>query len=228
MSSNEWDRVVEDLNDVDDVEKMVRAVERLEELSTRAHLPALNLLMDHDSFFVREAAAVPIARLEGLEALPRLLRARWRGEREGHDNDNLVHVITCLVEDEGDRVGPVLLRMFASSSEADRADAAWLAGFAYPHVPLDAMLDLLNDKSSRVRGGAVGSIATYKGDDRAYHAMLQCLADPDEQVRVDAASSLGYYGNPAAIASLEAALADPSPRVRDFARWAIDKLRAPK
>jgi HEAT repeat protein len=56
--------------------------------------------------------------------------------------------------------------------------------------------------------------------------MLPLLKDSDEQVRVDAASALGYFGDRRAEPELREALKDSSERVRHFAEYALKQLRA--
>ena len=55
--------------------------------STEEDVPQLVALLEDDSFYVREAAAWPLAELGRTEVLPQLLRAYQRGLDEGDDND---------------------------------------------------------------------------------------------------------------------------------------------
>jgi HEAT repeat protein len=83
MSMSEWDRIIADLHDVEeDTDRAVATFEALDKAADESWLPRLHqLLAKGRDFFVREAAAVPIARLEGLRALPQLLYALqlWSG-----------------------------------------------------------------------------------------------------------------------------------------------------
>ena len=54
--------------------------------------------------------------------------------------------------------------------------------------------------------------------------LIGALKDADEQVRVSAASSLGYLGNVKARLALRAASRDPSARVRRFAKESLKRL----
>jgi len=115
---SEWDRIVADLHNFLDADRAVKACETLNKAADESWLPRLHRLMAKDkSFFVREAAAFPIARLEGLRALPKLLHALKLGENDGHDNDGLVALISDLVSAHPEEAAPILLQMVRSRSE---------------------------------------------------------------------------------------------------------------
>src|SRR5688500_6164508 len=127
---SQWDCIIADLHDVENVDRAVAACEALDKAADESWLPRLHrLLALGRDFFVREAAAVPIARLQGLRALPRLLHALQRGEDEGHDNDGLTAVISDLVWANPEEAAPMLRRMIRGPGERQRSDAAWLWGF---------------------------------------------------------------------------------------------------
>src|SRR5262245_30959652 len=114
---SDWDRIIADLHDVEDVDRAVAACEALDKAADESWLPRLHrLLAEGRDFFVREAAAAPIARLEGLRALPQLLHALHLGEQEGHDNDGLVCLITGLVSDNPEEAAPALRQMIRDPS----------------------------------------------------------------------------------------------------------------
>src|SRR3954447_15724592 len=103
-----WDRSVADLHAAGGVDRAVAACDALDRAADESWLPRLHqLLAGGRDFFVREAAAAPIARMEGLRALPQLLAAMERGEEEGHDNDGLCALIADLVAAEPNRSAPV-------------------------------------------------------------------------------------------------------------------------
>jgi hypothetical protein len=94
-----WEQAIVELES-DDPDRYAEACERLDKLATADHLPQLlDLLANGRDFTIREAAAVPVARLQGVAALPHLLAAMQRGTEEGHDNDLLASVITDVVSE---------------------------------------------------------------------------------------------------------------------------------
>jgi HEAT repeat protein len=227
--TSDWARIVAAIKNVeDDVDGAVAATFELDKAATRAWLPRLHRLLARGrDFFIREAAAVPIARLQGLRALSQLLHALHLGSKEGHDNDGLGSIVAGLVSTDPARAAPILRRMIHARSERDRRDAAWLWGTAAPAVPLEPLLDCVNDRSAAVRSAAVGSLSSFAGGPGVFDALVRALSDPDEQTGVNAAAGLGYLGDARAIPKLRKALRDPKKRVREFARYALERLEKP-
>jgi HEAT repeat protein len=222
---SEWDRIVADLHNVFDVDRAVKAGEALDKAADESWLPRLHRLLAKDkSFFVREAAAFPIARLEGLRALPKLLHALKLGEDDGHDNDGLAAVVSDLVSAHPEEAAPILLQMVRSRSERKRSDAAWLWGFAAEALTAEPLLKLLNDSSHRVRSSAIGSLPSFKGREDVFAGLVSALEDPDEEVRCSAASSLGYYGDKRALSPLRRLYYDSPESVRRIVEYAIEQL----
>jgi HEAT repeat protein len=221
----EWDRIIADLHDVTDIDRAVGACEALNKEADESWLPRLHqLLANGRDFFVREAAAVPIARLEGLRALPQLLHALEIGEEEGHDNDGLSAVVTDLVWANPEEAALTLLRMICGPSERQRSDAAWLWGFAAKALTPEPLLALLSDPSPRVRSAAVGSLSSYTGQEDVFASLVQALEDSDERVRCSAASALGFYGDRRAMLPLRRLLADSPESVRRIVEYALQQL----
>src|SRR5262249_20155973 len=157
-------RIIADLHDIEDIDRAVAACEALDKAANESWLPRLHGLLENArDFFIREAAAFPIARLEGLRALPLLLHAMQLGEEEGHDNDGLSLAVTDVAPPSPAEAAPVLQRMIRSRSERTRADGAWLWGFAAEALTPEPLQALLSDPSSRVRSAAVGSLGSFKG-----------------------------------------------------------------
>jgi bilin biosynthesis protein len=222
---SEWDRIIAELHDVEDIRRAVGAYERLSKAADESWLPRLHqLLATGRDFFVREAAAYPIARLEGLRALPQLLHALKRGEDEGHDNDGLAALVSDLVWANPDQAAPLLIQMIGSSSERQRSDAAWLWGFAATALPPEPLLRLSKDPSPPVRSAAIGSLGTYKGRDDVFATLTQALHDSDESVRCSAASALGFYEDQRALPLLRELLPSASERVRPIIKYALQQL----
>jgi len=228
MPKRNWDAIVNDLHDVEDLDLAVSASAELDRAATASRLPQLYELLRDKDFFVREAAAVPISRLDGLKSLPDLLQAYERGGKEGHDNDGLTTTIISVVEENPRASARLLVRMLDESSTRRKADAAWLMGFVSDELSPEPLLRLLKSRSPAVRSCAAGSLSSFKGDnDRTavLEGLITAAADENEQVRVSAVSSLGYLGDSRAMPALNQARRDRSQRVRDFARSAIEQLK---
>jgi bilin biosynthesis protein len=222
---SDWERIIADLLDVEDVDRAVAACEALDRAADESWLPRLHgLLANGADFFVREAAAAPIARLEGLRALPQLLHALHLGEDEGHDNDGLSSIVTDLVWANPEEAAPTLLEMICGSLERQREDAAWLWGFAAKSLTPEPLLALLRDPSPRVRSAAVGSLGSFKGREDVFTSLVQALEDPNEGVRCSAASALGFYGDRRGVPPLRELLSDSSESVRHVVEYALQQL----
>lgn len=129
---SEWDRLIADLEATgEDTDRAVAACEALDKAADTSWLPRLyELLATGRDFFAREAAAGPIARLEGSRALPQLLHALELGKAEGHDNDGLNSVIVTLIEADPEQATIALRQLLQVPSEYQRAAAADLLGLA--------------------------------------------------------------------------------------------------
>jgi HEAT repeat protein len=228
MTDAQWNELLGDLHAIqthDDVDRAVSAATRLAELDDPSRLPDLKALVESAEISILEAIGQPIANLEGLKALPILLRALDRGHEQGHDCDTLAFVIVDLVVSHFQDAAPVLLEMLRSQDDRTRANAAWLMGFAASGVADPRpLLQALEDPNPDVRGAAVGSLASFHSKLDVFDALARMLHDPDDSVRVDAASSLGYLGDRRAIPLLEDARNDPEQRVRDFANHSLEQL----
>jgi HEAT repeat protein len=228
-SMTEWDVIMTELHQFDDVDVAVAAVFKLDEAADESWLPRLHHLLAHgENFFVREAAAEPIARLEGIRALPQLLHALELGSKEGHDNDGLGSIVTNLVYSHPQETAAQLLEMIGDPADRRRSQAAWLWGYVHEYVSLEPLLELARDPNARVRSAAVGSLSSFNERADVVPALLKALTDDDEQVRVKAASGLGYLGDQRAVPELHRALHDPAERVRLFAGIGLEKLSNPK
>jgi HEAT repeat protein len=211
MTDADWERLLADLCSPDvEVNQAVAAVEQLDRLAEPSDVPRLReLLRQGKNFFVREAAATPLARLEGARALPWLFEAKGAGEREGHDNDGLCFTIMELLQGHPEEVSPLLLEMLGGQKPQDRRNAAWASGFLPAAIAAEPLLAAVRDSSPGVRSAAVGSLASIKRDERVLRVLLGALQDPDEGVRISSAASLGYFGDQRAVPALRDALRDP-------------------
>ena len=222
----EWDRLVADLHG-EDVDRACAAAEALDRAADESWLPRLHeLLLGGADFFIREAAAAPVARLQGLRAVDALLRALWLGEDEGHDNDGLQALISDVVLADPAEAAPVLLGMLQDAFERRRASAAWLLGYASEAITPEPLLATLRDPSPDVRSAAAGSLGEFQGREDVFIALCQALGDDDAQVRRSAAAALGDLGDRRAEPLLEKLLTtDPSEWTRSIAANAQRRLQ---
>jgi HEAT repeat protein len=227
MTMTEWERLLADLRSDDEVDQIVQAAEQLDAVANQSHIPDLYRLIQNDDWFIREAVAVPLARLEGARALLFLFHALTRGQQQGQDNDGLSATIVGVLEEHREACAWLLLSMLTDPDSTRRAQAAWALGWQPPEVGYGPLLTALRDCDPKVRGAAAGSLGGYEVEG-IVDALLPLLQDVDEQVRVDVAVALGYRGDTRAIPALQTALHDSSERIRSFAKYALERLVKPK
>jgi HEAT repeat protein len=109
--------------------------------------------------------------------------------------------------------------------------AMWSAQPSAHVVPVDRAWSILKEgaasKSPYTRARAVHAIAVLVGNRRAQEMAEKALADPDTNVRVEAATSLGQIGGIAARAKLKAALEDKEVKVVIAAANSLWALKDP-
>lgn len=128
MDASVWLGIVAALESRD-VDERVKAASHLQAESTADDVPALLALLNAEDFFVREAAAWPLAEISGPAHLPALLQAYQRGFNEGHDNDGFTAAlleIPWLFPVESRQALEDLARL---SQEPLRGHAEWLLEF---------------------------------------------------------------------------------------------------
>lgn len=224
MQRSDWVQLISDLRNEDDIDRAAEACEKIAQVADESHVADLYALLQDANFFVREAVTVPLARLEGLKALPALFHALTRGFNEGCDNDSLSSTIADLLEDNQAAAAPILLDMLTAAESETRANAAWALGFVAEEITADPLLAALSDTDAGVRSDAAGSLASFGSDPRVIEALLRALSDSNEQVRISAASSLGYLGDPRAIEPLKALLKITSRKFRPVVKDALERL----
>ena len=129
MNESDWAAQLRDLRNVDDVNVMAAAAERLHRTATREDVPRLRSLLKDDSFFVREAAAWPLTELAGAAALPELFEAYQRGLDEGHDNDGFSAALIELAAADPEGTRRVLEGLAEAGDPAMQENATWLLEF---------------------------------------------------------------------------------------------------
>jgi hypothetical protein len=140
----------------------LKAARQISKVADPSHINDLYKLMESDNFYVREVIADPLARLEGVRALPILFQALQRGEQQGHDNDGLTNTMIGLFESNKDVVAPMLIDMTQSPLASLRADAAWALGFVASAIDPEILFKLFTeDPDAEVRGVAADSLQIY-------------------------------------------------------------------
>lgn len=109
-----WQHLIDDLRNSKDVDLAFRASQFISEYADESCVPDLYALLQDENFYIRETAADPLARLEGINALPALFMMLTRGEEDGHDNDGICEIIGSLIESDKKEALPLLLEMLKS------------------------------------------------------------------------------------------------------------------
>ena len=128
MEATAWSTIVSALSDPT-VSTCVEAAARLQAEAGSEDIPNLLVLLESDDFFVREAAAWPLAELAGPTVLPELLSAYQRGFDEGHDNDGFTAALLEIPAFHSKEARPSLERIVESTEEPMRGHAHWLLEF---------------------------------------------------------------------------------------------------
>lgn len=112
-----------------DIEVAVGAAEEVHHISTISDVPFLLTLLEHSSFFVREAAAWPLANLGVVTSIPELLVSYQRGFEDGHDNDGFTAALIEMAELHPIETRNALSKFIESAQEPMLGHAKWLVGF---------------------------------------------------------------------------------------------------
>lgn len=227
MRTAGWNQWIRDLYS-EDIDRAVRACEVISQTADETNISELYSMLEDDNFFIREAAAFPIARLEGVRALPALFRAYTRGIQDGHDNDGMSAAIGGLLEENQKAALPLLENMLLDDNKDVRVNAAWALGFVAKQITPAILMNLLEKESDLdVRLAVIGSLGSFDGYPEVVDILISLLGESNEQVLVSAIFPLGYLGDKRAIAPLKEALQKTSnSRIREFAKSAIKRLNS--
>jgi hypothetical protein len=128
VKTSAWNKIVSAL-DASDVSNCVEAASRLHADAGIEDVPKLLALLENDSFFVREAAAWPLAELAGPSVLPQLFSAYQRGFDEGHDNDGFTAALLEIPFLFPTETKPSLANLIKIADEKTKGHAQWLLEF---------------------------------------------------------------------------------------------------
>ncbi len=224
--TDEWKKLVDDLLNSKNVNMAIRACQDIPKIADDSCVPDLFALLENDSFFVREAVADPLARLEGAKALPTLFSALTRGENEGWDNDTLVGILSDLIETHKQEALPLLLGMLKDVNNKNRVNAAWGLGFFASEISPGQLIKVLKeDVDPEVRAEAAGALGSYKDTSEVIEALLSHIRDVNKQIRISSIASLGYLGDKRALAPLEDFLETADEDDRRYIREALKLIK---
>ncbi len=224
MFQQNWPQLIHDLHS-SDVECAILACNKIDVIADASHIAELYTLLNDSSYFIRTAVASPLARLEGIDALPFLFQAMTRGSEDGDDNDGLVGIIAPLVKTNQEKATPLLLKMIEDQNKDVRLNAAWALRFVAPQIsplPLFELID--NDESFQVRSAATASLGSFKGFPEVFDKLIFLLQDPNLYVKVAAIAALGYLGDKRAIGPLREMLKGSSDTIQFSIQFAIERL----
>lgn len=111
-----------------DVPTSVMACERLRAASSIDDGPRLLELLKHPDFFIREAAAWPLAELLGPQVLEELLAAYQRGFDEGLDNDGFTAALLEIPALHAE-TRTALTNLISRVDGSTKGHAVWLLEF---------------------------------------------------------------------------------------------------
>lgn len=128
MKNTAWSEITADL-DARDTAVCVAAAARLHREAEQSDISRLLGLLESNDFFVREAAAWPLAELAGPQVLRELLMAYQRGFDEGHDNDGFTAALLEIPALHGEAAVQAIRAVLNSSSGKAKEHASWLLTF---------------------------------------------------------------------------------------------------
>ncbi len=224
MDQKRWQELLRAIKNEVDIDAAVEACFALRDEAEPEDLPRLYELIQSDDGFIREcAAAEPLAKLAGADALPALLNALTRGRNQGMDNDGLCSIIMELLHAFPQESSQLLQKDITSTNNDLRQNAAWAWGSLAEHLSPKPLINALADPEPDVRTAAAGSLSSFDQDPAVIKALLPLLQDEDEQVRISTVVSLGYLGDKTAIPALQDALSGASAHIRPFILEALKK-----
>lgn len=128
METAAWSEIVSGLS-ASSVDACVGAASRLHAEAGADDIPKLLHLLESDDFFIREAAAWPLAELAGPAVLTHLFAAYQRGFDEGHDNDGFTAALLEIPALFPEAARASLASIIATASEPMLGHAVWLLQF---------------------------------------------------------------------------------------------------
>ena len=183
-------------------------------------IPALTRVLRDPNVRVRQSAVWALGQVADQETLARLVpllgdASRLVGRRAEE-----------VLAERGREVQGAIVRYAASASiRSGRLAAIELIGWLRIAEAADLLVDFMRDLDPEVRVKSVKAAAAI-GDPRFLEAFHLLLRDPRWEVRCQAARGLSLFGSPGSIPGLDAALRDPEWWVRFYAATALAETGA--
>jgi HEAT repeat protein len=217
------DRYLKDLREATSRAVRTSAAHALGDLQVLEAIPALVAAMrdpDEDAQTVKLAAAQALGLMRSQEGIPLLL-----AELRSRDNWASPRIADLLVS-FGDAAVPALVTALGDEANTNvRAWAAQTLGRIRAVAAEAPLLQRLRDRSEAVRMSAAEALGNLALRSSVDELMYVALHDPVAPVRAEAARALGRLGDPAALDSLFALLADPDYWTRMRVIGAIELIR---
>ncbi len=166
------------------------AVEALGKMGSYARpaVPAIEHLLTADSVYDRQAAVTALARIEGGNAIPTLVRTIG-GDKDDSVRLDAVIALGGLASTDSDAIS-ALVGAFNNDSKRVRESASDQLGQLGP-AAAPALISALKSSNFYQRAWAIQTLSRIKPlPDDATHALTLALADKSEVVRTEAAGAL--------------------------------------
>jgi HEAT repeat protein len=174
---------------------------------------ALERYLDEENFVGRDLMAMILAGLRGTAAFPLLLRAFAR--RFSFDHRNSFCALLGDVMDADPAGCRPTVHSFINSGRPDLQRAGlWALGYVIEPDDFEVLRPWTADPDRDVRQTALGSLASLRGDQRAYEVTVAALRDPDVVVRHSAVLHMRSFTALGPVDNLLALTSDPAPLVR--------------
>jgi HEAT repeat protein len=194
-------------------------------LVARLH-EVLEQFLQEENFYGRDLIAAVLGGIQGVDALAVLLAASARDL--GDDQDGLQAEIIELLDADRAAARPVVLELALSQTPELRRVGLWALGFVLEAQDVGLLATAATDADPTIRTMAIDAIPDPAGNEQAFGVLVEALRDPDEPVRISAASRLGYTGRADALTPLLTLATDPAPRVRCVLAYMLGRLRFPE
>ena len=209
--------------DYDDIAASVTALADCGDTTLVPRLHAgLEQFLDQENVYGRDLMAAVLAGIQGVAALPVLLRASARSL--GDDQDSLQSEITELMDEDRSSARPAVLELVTSEAIELRRVGIWALDFVLEPEDIELLVEAAIDSDPEVRSMAIDLIPAPAGNEQVFALLVLALRDPDAQVRASAVSRLAHTGRADALAPLTTLITDPAPRVRSLVAYALERL----
>ena len=196
--------------------------------STSIAVPALIAALKDNDVEVRRAAVQSLSNFDDPRAIPGFIDAL-------HDSDPEVRgsAASALGSFEDRRAIPGLIGLLKDQNKDVREAALSSLGSFPGEIPVEALVQALGDPDPEVRAAALGLASRRSDDDKpadpqVVQAVTNLIADPNADVRSEAAEALSSLNLKEAPAGLLAAAKDKNPDVRQHVAEALGAIRDPR